>query len=185
MGLDVAGRDVRPAAQSLSFASSKERNQRKDDPAVRVPSLRYGQPAVLAHGVCRITHCALRAPFGQMRQVSSRSMGAATPMPTPCTALLGTARREPAIRAIAALGLERAGATRREGGAERSDGPCGCSPLWLRLWRGGCGVSMGVEAPMLRGLTRRGCSNGAAQQRSEFCGAPRTRTATGLPRSAA
>ncbi len=120
-----------------------------------------------------------------MRQVSSRSMGASTPMPTPCAALLGTARRGPATRAIAALGLERAGATRREGWAERSDGPCGCSPLWLRLWRGGCGVSMGVEAPMLRGLTRRGCSNGAAQQRSEFCGAPRKRTATGLPRSAA
>jgi len=25
-------------------------------------------------------------------------------------------------------------------------------PLWLRLWRGGCGVSMRVEARMLRGL---------------------------------
>ncbi len=42
---------MRPAAHSLSFASPKESKQRKGDPAVRVPSLRYGQPAVLAHGV--------------------------------------------------------------------------------------------------------------------------------------
>ena len=34
-------------------------------------------------------------------------------------------------------------------------------PCWLRLRRGGCGVSMGVEAPMLRELTRRGCPSGA------------------------
>ncbi len=38
----------------------------------------------------------------------------------------------------------------------------GCpTPCWLRLRRGGCGVSMGVEAPMLRALTRRGCPSGA------------------------
>jgi len=36
-----------PAADLLSFASPKERKQRKGDPAVCVPSLRYGQPAVL------------------------------------------------------------------------------------------------------------------------------------------
>ena len=41
---------MRPAAQSLSFASPKERNQRKGDPAVCVPALRCGQPAVLASG---------------------------------------------------------------------------------------------------------------------------------------
>jgi len=41
------GRDVRPAAVSLSFASPKESKQRKGDPAVSVPPLRYGQPAVL------------------------------------------------------------------------------------------------------------------------------------------
>ncbi|OOG36070.1 hypothetical protein [Polaromonas sp. A23] len=36
-----------PAADLLSFASPKERRQRKGDPAVCVPTLRYGQPAVL------------------------------------------------------------------------------------------------------------------------------------------
>jgi len=82
-------------------------------------------------------------------------------------------------------------ASRWAGAAERSDGPYGCldvrlsNPCWLRLRRGGCGVGMGVEAPMLRQLTRRGCPNGAAKQRSEFCGAPRNRPAAGLPRSAA
>ncbi len=36
-----------PAADSLSFASPKESKQRKGDPAVCVPTLRYGQPALL------------------------------------------------------------------------------------------------------------------------------------------
>ena len=44
------GRDIRPAADSLSFASPKESKQRKGDPTVCVPSLRYGQPAVLDSG---------------------------------------------------------------------------------------------------------------------------------------
>ena len=74
--------------------------------------------------------------------------------------------------------------------AERSNGPYGCSavrlfgsptPCWLRLRRGGCGVSTRVGARVPRDLTRRGCSNGAAQQRSEFCGAPRNRPDAGCP----
>ena len=88
--------------------------------------------------------------------------------------------------------LAGASATRCAGQAERSDGPNGCSavrlfgcsavhPCWLRLRRGGCGVSMGVEAPMPRELTRRGCLNEAATQRSEFHGAPRNRPDAGLP----
>ena len=48
MGARSVGRDMRPAAQSLSFASPKESNQRKGDPAVCVPSLRCGQPALLS-----------------------------------------------------------------------------------------------------------------------------------------
>ena len=121
-----AGRDMRPAAHSLSFASPKESKQRKGDPAVRVPSLRYGQPAVLGHGACRRTHCALRASFKQLRQVRQRCMRAATRQPAPRPALLGTARREggrhgPSLRS-APMG---AGASRRaaQRQAERSDGP--------------------------------------------------------------
>jgi hypothetical protein len=80
-----------------------------------------------------------------------------------------------------------ASATRCAAWAERSNGPWGrwdvrlSHPCWLRLRRGGCGVSMGVAAPMLRELTRRGCLNEAATQRSEFHGAPRNRHAAGLP----
>jgi len=44
-----AGREW-PGGHSLSFASPKERKQRKSEPAVCVPALRFGQPAVLASG---------------------------------------------------------------------------------------------------------------------------------------
>ena len=117
---------------------------------------------------------------------------------TPCPALLGTRRREPKnghphgpLLRFAALGpVSRAQAPRAaqagpSAAMARMD--VGCldvrlsTPCWLRLRRGGCGVSMGVEAPMLRELTRRGCLNEAATQRSEFHGAPRNRHAAGLP----
>ncbi len=87
--------------------------------------------------------------------------------------------------------LAGASATRCESQAERSDGPCGCSAVWLfhpllaapaagRLWGG-----TRVGARVLRALARRGCPNGALKARSEFCGAPRNRPDAGLPRSAA
>jgi hypothetical protein len=41
-------RSIAAAGDSLSFASPKESKPRKGDPGVCVPSLRYGQPAVLA-----------------------------------------------------------------------------------------------------------------------------------------
>ncbi len=41
---------MRPAAQSLLFASPKKSNQKKGDPAVCVPALCAGQPAVLSSG---------------------------------------------------------------------------------------------------------------------------------------
>ncbi len=44
-----AGREW-PGGHFLSFASPKERKQRKSEPAVCVPTLRFGQPAVLASG---------------------------------------------------------------------------------------------------------------------------------------
>ena len=55
------------------------------------------------------------------------------------------------------------------------------TPCWLRLRRGGCGVRMGVAAPMPRCLARRSCVNGAPKARSKFCGAPHNRPAAGLP----
>ena len=46
----VSGPGLAPAGDSLSFASPKESKQRKGDPTVCVPPLRYGQPAVLDYG---------------------------------------------------------------------------------------------------------------------------------------
>jgi len=84
---------MRPAAHSLSFASPKESKQRKGDPAVRVPSLRYGQPAVLAHGVRRGTHC---APLALRSNNHGESVHDAWALRRPCTphALRSSARPE-------------------------------------------------------------------------------------------
>jgi hypothetical protein len=85
---DAAGRGVRPAAQSLSFAWPEESNQRKGHPTICVPSLRYGQPAVLGlRGVWR------NSPSAQT---------CASPDPrTP--ALLGAARGGPKSDILGAL----------------------------------------------------------------------------------
>ena len=97
-----------------------------------------------------------------------------------------------AARAIASLGpvvwAQASCAGRRIFWVERSEDPNGClavNPLLAAPAAGRVRGGMGVEAPMLRHLTRRGCPSGAAQQQSEFHGAPRNRTAAGLPRSAA
>ena len=89
--------------------------------------------------------------------------------------------------------LAGASASRCEIWAERSNGPDGCwlfgcsaaPPLLAAPGAGRLRGGMGVGAPMLRELTRRGCLNEAATQRSEFHGAPRNRPDAGLPRSEA
>ena len=53
-------RVVAPAGDSLSFASPKESKQRKGDPTVCVPALRFGQPAVLASSGVSLEIAALR-----------------------------------------------------------------------------------------------------------------------------
>ena len=97
-----------------------------------------------------------------------------------------------AARAIASLGpllwVQVPCAGRSACRVERSDDPNGCwdvHPLLAAPAAGRLRGGMGARAPMLRDLTRRGCPSGAAQQQSEFHGAPCKRTAAGLPRSAA
>ena len=109
----------------------------------------------------------------------------------------GASRREPgertSTRAIASLRCARprlrsAGRLRprRPGRAQRwpvwlfGSPPLLAAPAVGRL-RGGTRVG----ARVLRCLTRRGCPSGAAQQQSEFHGAPRNRHAAGLPRRTA
>ena len=175
-----------PAGDSLSFASPKESKQRKGDPTVCVPALRFGQPAVLASSGVSLELATLR--FAQT---------IASPDPL-AAALLGAYRGdgEPniqtATRAIASLGpllWGQAPRTRRSAcRVERSEDPNGCLDVHPLLAAPAAGRLRGgtrVGARVLRDLTRRGCPSGAAQQQSEFHGAPRKRTAAGLPRSAA
>ena len=105
---------------------------------------------------------------------------------------MGEPNSRTAPRAIASLGpllwAQAPCAARSLFGVERSDDPNGClavNPLLAAPAAGRLRGGMGARAPMLRDLTRRGCPSGAAQQQSEFHGAPRNRTAAGLPRSAA
>ncbi|TXJ05005.1 MAG: hypothetical protein E6Q29_13850 [Alicycliphilus sp.] len=59
------------------------------------PPLRYGATCgARAWGAPWNSLRACGASFKQPRRVSLRSMGASTPMHTPCAVLLGTARRE-------------------------------------------------------------------------------------------
>ena len=85
-----------------------------------------------------------------------------------------------------------ASATRCATWAERSDGPNGCwdvAAVHPHLAAPAAGRFRGERVCRrthpLRELTRRSCSNGAPQARSEFCGAPRNRPDAGLPRSEA
>ena len=97
-----------------------------------------------------------------------------------------------AARAIASLGpllwVQAPCAGRSACWVERSDDPNGCLAVHPLLAAPAAGRLRGgtrVGARVLRDLTRRGCPSGAAQQQSEFHGAPRKRTVAGLPRSAA
>jgi len=91
-------------------------------------------------------------------------MGASTPMPP--RLLRSSARTEgnpplgPSLRS--AWPLRRAAPARL--GPSAAMARVVSTPFWLRLGRGACGVGMGVEAPMLRELTRCGCSNAARQR---------------------
>ena len=135
-----------------------------------------GRAAELA---TRVRRCAQTTAASQITKA-----GVLRRQPAPRPALLGTARREGGtVRAIAALGLVRGASSAGPSAAMARVGLF--TPLWLRLGRGACGMSVGVAAPTHRCLTCRGCLNGAPQARSEFCGTPRKRPDPGLPRSAA
>ena len=132
----------------------KKVTKEKASPAARVPSLRYGQPAMLV-----LRHTRHPAPCASRHgQKGKHDTGH-------CCARPGTARR----KAPAPLG------------AERSDGPCRSPSLLEAPVAGRLRGGMRVGARMLRCLTRRSCPSGAPKARSEFCGAPRKRPDAGCP----
>ena len=127
LGASVAGRDMRPAAHSLSFASPKESKQRKGDPKSATPSLRYGANLGRgACGVCRRTHCAL-ARFVQTTAASQSTMHArcdahAHPASTPPQAQpQGVEQPDTGHRCARPRWAQALRAAQRQ--AERSDGP--------------------------------------------------------------
>ena len=172
-----------PAGDSLSFASPKESKPRKSDPTGCVPSLRCGQPAVLASSGVSLELASLRQSRALIRwplRSSAHTEG------------MGEPNSQTASRAIASLGpllwAQAPCAGHSACWVERSDAPNGCwgvHPLLAAPAAGRLRGGMGARAPMLRDLTRRGCPSGAAQQQSEFHGAPRNRPDAGLPRSEA
>ncbi len=189
---------ARHASNFLSLAR-QESHQRKGDPTVCDPFA-----ALRGNLGCSVTGCTAELAARLWRSARTtavsqftrhaRSDAHATPRPArPRRIQKGT--RRTSIRAIAALGPDSAarGACAREMAPSeakarvgirlldvRLSNPLLAAPAAGRLWGG-----MGVEAPMPRALTRRSCPNGAAKQRSEFCGAPRNRPDAGLPRSKA
>ena len=175
----------------------KKVTKEKATPLSASPALRYGATCgARGQGALRNSLRACGAPLKQPQRVSSRSACVLrhTRHPARCAPRriqrgwgtdIHTGHR------FARPRFTGASASRCADWVERSEDPCGCSavlgcpppvaaPAAGRL-RGGTRVG----ARVLRDLTRRGCPSGAAQQQSEFHGAPRNRTAAGLPRSAA
>ena len=144
-----------------------------------------GQPGVLGHGVRRRTHCALTRSVQTTAasQFTKHGRSDAHAHPAPCAPQAHTEGNPTDIHSghcFARPHLAGASATRCAGAAERSDGKCGCldvrlpnpllaAPAAGRLWGG-----MGVEAPMLRDLTRRGCPSGARQRKASSTAHPAT-----------
>ncbi|RKR66451.1 hypothetical protein C8C94_0909 [Acidovorax sp. 94] len=152
-----------------------------------------GQPGVLGHGVHRRTRC---APAALRSDNCGESVHEACALrrachPAPCAPQAhpeGNPRvghpHGPLLRSALSRGRKRL-AQRRLGRAQQwpvwlfgcsAAHPLLAAPAAGRLWGG-----TRVGARVLRELNRRGCPSGAAQQQSEFHGAPRNRPAAGLP----
>src|SRR5574337_1994382 len=116
------------ARRRTHFLLLRQKKVSKEKAPLLSVSLRCatGNLRCFGRGACRRTRYALRATLKQLRQIRTRKHARFDAHAAPRPALLGTARREPATRAIAALGLAIAarGACARVCEAERSDGPC-------------------------------------------------------------
>ncbi len=181
-----AGRDMRPAAHLLFFASPKKRRQKKGDPTGRVPcaSLR-GSLRCSRLGRCCGTRCAPAALRSNNRSKSVHDAWAccaAHARPRPCASRHGQRgvqpQHGPSLRSAAGAAVFE---------AERSDGPSGlATPLRLRLRRRACGVARAQQDARASWSDSRGLfERRERSERSEFHRAPRKRWDAGLPRSEA
>ncbi len=191
------GPGLAPAGEVLFFASPKKSTQKKGDPAVCVPARlrRTGQPAVLGRGA---------APWNSLRAGALRSdshggsdheagVSCGTPArPAPC-APRRNQKGEETTRVIAALDLAFAAlrpCAKQAAEVHTQHPNAGPSAATARVVPCPCGRAekhSAAGAPAcrrtrrLRALTRRGCLNGAATQRSEFHGGPRRASIAGCP----
>ena len=190
-GVASRGRDVRPAAHSLSFASPKESKQRKGDPQSATPALALrGRPASgrLRGAAAELTtRCALRSDSrGESEHEACVSFGThAHPASTPPQAQpaggepphTGHCFARPGTRALrAALGFPHAR-------AERSDGPTGSPLPSVRAEkRSAAGACVCRRTHALRARTCRSMFERSARSaRSEFCGSTRRPSIAGCP----
>ena len=132
---------MRPAAHSLSFASPKESKQRKGDPAVCDP-----YAALRGNLGCSFAGCA--AELAARCALRSNSCGkpvldAGVSCGTPATPRPARPRRiqKGWSRAIAALGPEGRARSASSPPGRAKQRPAAHLPIWLRLWRGACGVA--------------------------------------------
>ncbi len=161
------------------FWVAKRKSPKKRRPrCLRPRRCAPGQPAVLGFGGVSLELASLRQSRALIRQTlrsSAHTEGRGSGHP------FGPLLRSAPFRGRRrlALGVADAGssaATTRVAVRLFGPHPLLAAPAPGRL-RGGSRAS----ARLLRDLTRRGCPSGAAQQHSEFRGAPRNRTGAGLP----
>ena len=157
----------------------------KGDPTGRVPPLRCGATCdARAWGGAAKLALRLRRSARTTAASQSTRPGMLRCAPAPRPALLGTARGElrKTTQAIAALGLAPALLPLPLAGEGWGEGavsltPCGCAEA-----RSGRGERVQRSMHPPRDLTRWRCLNPAAQPRSEFDSAPRTRAPQGAPK---
>ncbi len=159
-----AGRDMRPAAQSLSL-SRQRKEPKKGDPTGRVPSLR-----------------SRRSNNRSKSDHEAWACCAAHARPRPCASRHGQRGGEhPHGSSL------RSTPRTAEPWAERSDGPNGfATPLRLRLRRRACGVARAPQDARAAWSDSRGLfERRERSERSEFLRAPRKGCGAGLPQSEA
>ena len=175
-----AGRDVRPAAQSLSLLRQRK-EPKKGDPVVCDPPLRCGQAAVLADGVRRRTRCvpaALRSNnCGESDHAACASCGAPA-HPARCAPRrrqkgVGERTGHRCARPWAETRISRPSAAMARVVPEIPSGRAEKRRGW-----GGPGQR---SMPRLCGLTRCGCLSEAPQARSEFRSAAPGLSIAGCP----
>jgi hypothetical protein len=158
------GRDIRPAADSLSFASPKESKQRKGDPTVCVPPLRCGQPAVLDSG------------GGPQNSLRSNSCG---PDPAsicaPRRIQKGWGRGRPSLRS--------AGCNSNSPTQYQQPIPTTAARSAAGAWWPSEAKARSVSQPLCMRRGAQGFADQGSQlsERSEFCETPRNPSTAGCP----